>query len=62
MFLRFTMAPKRKSDSSDGGDGKKRKAITMEVKLDIVKRAEMGETVINIGLTLCLLFYGGNYY
>ena len=40
---------KRKSDSFDGGDGEKRKAITMEVKLDIVKRAEMGETVMNIG-------------
>ncbi|KAL6456245.1 hypothetical protein MHYP_G00347880 [Metynnis hypsauchen] len=36
------MAPKRKADSSDGSASKKRKAITMEVKLDIAKRADKG--------------------
>ncbi|KAG2459238.1 GORS2 protein, partial [Polypterus senegalus] len=34
------MAPKRKSESSDGSASKKRKTITMEVKLDIVKSSE----------------------
>uniref|UniRef100_T1IE45 Uncharacterized protein n=1 Tax=Rhodnius prolixus TaxID=13249 RepID=T1IE45_RHOPR len=29
------MAPKRKADYSDGSASKKRKTITMEVKLDI---------------------------
>ncbi|KAL6467717.1 hypothetical protein MHYP_G00233940 [Metynnis hypsauchen] len=43
------MAPKRKADSSDGSASKKRKAITMEVKLDIVKRSDKGETATNIG-------------
>ena len=47
------MAPKRKADSSDGS-GKKRKAITMEMKLDIVKRSERGESATNIGRALDL--------
>lgn len=33
------MSPKRRVNS-DGGDSKKMRAITMEVKLDIVKRSE----------------------
>uniref|UniRef100_T1HPV5 Uncharacterized protein n=1 Tax=Rhodnius prolixus TaxID=13249 RepID=T1HPV5_RHOPR len=33
------MAPKRKAVSSDGSASKKRKAITMEVKLDIIGNA-----------------------
>ncbi|XP_061657179.1 tigger transposable element-derived protein 1-like [Syngnathoides biaculeatus] len=48
------MAPKRKADSSDGRASKKRKAITMEVKLDIVKRSKRGETPTNIGRVLDL--------
>ncbi|XP_068215794.1 tigger transposable element-derived protein 1-like [Palaemon carinicauda] len=36
------MALKRKADSSDGSASKKRKAITMEVKLDIIKRSKNG--------------------
>ncbi|KAL6455575.1 hypothetical protein MHYP_G00354260 [Metynnis hypsauchen] len=48
------MAPKRKADSSDGSASKKRKAITMEVKLDIVKRSDKGETATNIGRSLGL--------
>ena len=46
------MGPKRKADSSDGSASKKRKAITIEVKLDIVKRYEKGETPTNIGRSL----------
>ncbi|KAI8747737.1 tigger transposable element-derived protein 1, partial [Biomphalaria glabrata] len=42
------MAPKRKADS------KRRKTITMEVKLDIVKRYDLGETATNIGRSLGL--------
>ena len=52
LFLPFNMAPKRKADSSDGSASKKRKAITMEEKLDIIKRAEKGETPTNIGRSL----------
>lgn len=48
------MAPKRKSDSSDGSASKKRKAITMEVKMDIIKRSEKGETPTNVGRSLGL--------
>ena len=48
------MAPKRKADSSDGSANKKRKAITMEVKVDIIKRFEKGETPTNIGRSLGL--------
>ena len=43
------MAPKRKRDNSDG---KKRKAITMETKLDIIKRSDKGENPTNIGRSL----------
>ena len=39
----LVMAPKRKADSSDGSANKKRKAITMEVKVDIIKRSQKGE-------------------
>lgn len=56
-FLPFIMAPKRKADSSDGSASKKRKAITMEIKLDIVKRSEKGETATNIGRMLSLSRY-----
>ena len=42
------MPPKRKADSSDGSSKKKRKSITMEVKLDIIKRQEQGEKQASI--------------
>uniref|UniRef100_A0A3P8V795 Uncharacterized LOC103391887 n=1 Tax=Cynoglossus semilaevis TaxID=244447 RepID=A0A3P8V795_CYNSE len=48
------MSPKRKSDSSEGIYLKKRKAISMEVKLDIITRSEKGETPTNIGRVLGL--------
>ncbi|XP_061655339.1 tigger transposable element-derived protein 1-like [Phyllopteryx taeniolatus] len=48
------MAPKGKADSSNGRASKKRKSITMEVKLDIVKRSKRGETPTNIGRVLDL--------
>ena len=47
------MGPKRKS-GSQGGSEKKRKAITMETKVDIIKRSEKGETATNIGNLLGL--------
>ena len=47
------MASKRKSDAQ-GGSEKKRKAITMETKVDIIKRSEKGETPTNIGNLLGL--------
>ena len=47
------MAPKRKADSSDDS-AKKRKAIMMEIKVDIVKRSERGESATNIGRALDL--------
>lgn len=43
------MVPKLKSDSSDDSALKKRKASSMEVKLDIIKHLEKGETLMNIG-------------
>ena len=48
------MAPKRKADSSDGSASKKRKAITMEVKVDIIKKAQKEERPTNIGHSLGL--------
>ncbi|KAM9794182.1 jerky protein homolog-like isoform 1-T2 [Syngnathus typhle] len=48
------MPRKGKVGSSDGRPSKKRKAITMEVKLDIVKRSKRGETPTNIGRVLDL--------
>uniref|UniRef100_A0A3Q1EIV1 HTH CENPB-type domain-containing protein n=1 Tax=Acanthochromis polyacanthus TaxID=80966 RepID=A0A3Q1EIV1_9TELE len=48
------MNPKRKSDFSGGSASKKRKAISMEVKLDIIKRSEKGERPTNIGRLLGL--------
>ena len=48
------MAPKRKADASASGASKKRKAITMELKLDIIKRSEKGETPTIIGKALNL--------
>lgn len=50
----FIMTPKRKADSADGSASKKRKAIYMEVKVDIIKRSEKGETPTNIGRLLGL--------
>ena len=47
------MAPKYKADSPDDS-AKKRKAITMEIKVDIVKRSERGESTTNIGRALDL--------
>ena len=47
------MTPKRKSDAKDGSE-KKRKAISMETKVDIIKRSEKGETPTNIGNLLGL--------
>ncbi|XP_068250632.1 putative CENPB DNA-binding domain-containing protein 1 [Palaemon carinicauda] len=49
------MAPKRKADSSDGSAAKKRKAITIEVKLDIIKRSKNTEMPTNIGRSLGLV-------
>ncbi|XP_077137820.1 putative CENPB DNA-binding domain-containing protein 1 [Ranitomeya variabilis] len=49
------MAPKRKVDSSDtSSESKKRKAITMEVKVDILRRSDKGETPTEIGRSLGL--------
>ena len=48
------MAPEHKADSSDGSTSKKRKAITMKVKLDIIKQSKNGETPTNIGQLLGL--------
>ncbi|XP_045104158.1 tigger transposable element-derived protein 1-like [Portunus trituberculatus] len=48
------MAPKGKADSSECSASKKRKAITMEVKVDIIKRSQKGETPTNIGRSLGL--------
>ncbi|XP_069611020.1 tigger transposable element-derived protein 1-like [Ranitomeya imitator] len=48
------MAPKRKEDSSDTSASKKRKAITMEVKVDIIRRSDKGETPTEIGRSLGL--------
>ena len=53
-ILPFNMAPKRKQGSSDGRAWKKRKAITMEMKLDIIERSKNGETATNIGRLLGL--------
>ncbi|XP_069832131.1 tigger transposable element-derived protein 1-like [Dendropsophus ebraccatus] len=46
------MAPKPKPDSASAS--KKRKAITMEVKLDIIKRYDKGKTATDIGRSLGL--------
>ena len=46
------MPPKRKADASERNASKKRKAITLEVKVDIIKRSERGETPTNIGKQL----------
>jgi len=46
------MPPKRKSDASDGDASKKRKTITIELKMEIIKRSERGETPTNIGKAL----------
>ncbi len=46
------MVPRLKSDSSDGSALKKRKAFSMEVKLDIIKCLEKGETSTNINKQL----------
>ena len=46
------MTPKRKADAIARGASKKRKAITMEVKLDIIKRSEKGEMPTIIGKAL----------
>ena len=46
------MAPKRKSDASDGDASKKRKTITIETKVEIIKWSERGETPTNIGKVL----------
>ncbi|KAK1327409.1 hypothetical protein QTO34_014170 [Cnephaeus nilssonii] len=43
-----------KADSSDGSATKRRKALTMEVKGDIIRRSEKGETPRNIGQLLGL--------
>ncbi|XP_072000501.1 tigger transposable element-derived protein 1-like [Engystomops pustulosus] len=46
------MPPKQKSDGNDGDTSKKRKAITMENKVEIIKRSERGETPSSIGREL----------
>ncbi|XP_066958981.1 tigger transposable element-derived protein 1-like [Macrobrachium rosenbergii] len=49
------MAPKRQSSSSDASASKKpRKSITMEVKYDVIKRSEKGESNTEIGRALGL--------
>ncbi|XP_066963284.1 tigger transposable element-derived protein 1-like [Macrobrachium rosenbergii] len=49
------MAPKRQSSSSDASASKKpRKSITMEVKYDVIKRSEKGESNTEIGHALGL--------
>ncbi|XP_069824074.1 tigger transposable element-derived protein 1-like [Dendropsophus ebraccatus] len=48
------MALKPKPDSFDASASKKRKAITMEVKLDIIKRYDKGERATDIGRSLGL--------
>ncbi|XP_069832253.1 tigger transposable element-derived protein 1-like [Dendropsophus ebraccatus] len=48
------MAPKPKPDSADASALKKRKAITMEVKLDIIKIYDKGETATDIRRSLGL--------
>ncbi|XP_064090914.1 tigger transposable element-derived protein 1-like isoform X2 [Macrobrachium nipponense] len=50
----FSMAPKRKKPTSNGGATKRRKAITMETKYYIIKRSEKGETNTEIGRALGL--------
>lgn len=51
-FVPLIMPLKRKGASSDGSASKKRKDITMEVKLDTVKHSEKGETPTNIDCAL----------
>ncbi|XP_066956272.1 putative CENPB DNA-binding domain-containing protein 1 [Macrobrachium rosenbergii] len=49
------MAPKRQNSSSDASASKKpRKSITMEVKYDVIKRSEKGESNTEIGRALGL--------
>ncbi|KAK7082568.1 Antigen p97-like protein [Halocaridina rubra] len=48
------MPPKCVSDGSDGSATKKRKAITMEIKTEVVNRAEKEESSTNIGRNLRL--------
>ncbi|XP_064092997.1 tigger transposable element-derived protein 1-like isoform X2 [Macrobrachium nipponense] len=50
----FIVTPKWQNGASDGTALKKRKAITMDVKLDIIKRSEKGETNTEIGRSLGL--------
>ncbi|XP_072000149.1 putative CENPB DNA-binding domain-containing protein 1 isoform X2 [Engystomops pustulosus] len=47
-----TMPPKQKVNSSTGDTAKKRKTITMENKVEIIKRSERGETPSSIGRAL----------
>lgn len=44
--------PKNKSDASAGDTAKKRRSITMENKVEIIKRSEKGETPSSIGRAL----------
>ena len=53
-ILPSVMASKRKQGSSDGRASRKRKTITMEMKLDIIKRSKNGETATNIDRSLVL--------
>ena len=46
------MNSKSKTDVSGVSASKKRKAISMKVKLDIIKRSKNGETPTNIGRSL----------
>ncbi|XP_066990455.1 tigger transposable element-derived protein 1-like [Macrobrachium rosenbergii] len=49
------MAPKQQNSSSDASASKKpRKSITMEVKYDVIKRSEKGESNTEIGCALGL--------
>ena len=51
-LLFHIMAPKKKAGSPSDAGPAKRKAITMEMKLAIIKRSEKGETPTNIGKAL----------
>ena len=48
LFTLITMPPKRKSNASDGDSFKQRKTITLEVKGDIIKRSEIGESDVKL--------------
>lgn len=46
------MAPNQKSDAHAGNASKKRKTVTLEKKVDIIKQSVRGEMLTNIGQVL----------